>query len=118
MKYRTGETPFSTPEAKILKEIVLKEKPDIIIDFHGWLDCTYGDEELSGCFLQAFGPKHMETNKHVYQSFTGWASQYAKTALIEYPNPGTYQSMLSQQYSQKTIDFITSICNLNYSPVN
>lgn len=109
-KYHTGETPFSTPEAKVLQQIVLTEKPDIVIDFHGWLNCTYGDKELSKYFLQSFG-MNIKTDEHVHQSFAGWASQYSKAVLIEYPNPGTYQSMLSQQYSQKTIDFISNICD-------
>lgn len=52
-RYRTGNTPFTTPEAQILRDLVLKEKPDIIIDFHGWLNCTYGDAELSDYFNEA-----------------------------------------------------------------
>jgi hypothetical protein len=45
------------------------------------------------------------------QFFTGWASQYARSALVEYPSPGTYEKMLALDYSQKTIDVISNICN-------
>ena len=113
-RYRTGKTAFSTPEAQILKEVVLAEKPDIILDFHGWLNCAFGDEEISDYFHQAFGLQHLRSastdNGHIHQSFAGWGGQYARTVLVEYPNPGTYQKMLSLEYSQKTVDIIKEIC--------
>ncbi len=113
-KYRTGNTAFTTPEAQILKELVLKEKPDIIIDFHGWLNGTYGDEEIGDYFHRAFDLQDLTTSadhSHIHGSFAGWASQYARTVLMEYPNPGTYQKMLGLDYSQKTVDIIKNICD-------
>jgi len=114
-KYRTGKAPFSTPEAKILRDVVLKEKPDIIIDFHGWLTCTYGDAPIADGFNQAFGiqrkKQNLTDNAYMAQFFTGWASQYARTVLVEYPNPGTYQNMIDSEYSQKTINIIKNICS-------
>jgi hypothetical protein len=114
-RYRTGKTPFSTPEARVLRALVMKEQPDIIIDFHGWLNCSYGDVVITDCFEKTFGSRRMKPdpndNSYMAQFFTGWSSQYARSALVEYPNPGSYQKMLDLDYSQKTIDFITNICN-------
>lgn len=114
-KYRTGNTAFSTPEAQILRDVVLAEKPDIIIDFHGWLNCTYGDAEITNYFNKALGIQHQgitpKDNMYMQQFFAGWASQYARTVLVEYPNPITYQNMLSQEYSQNTIQVIKKICS-------
>jgi len=114
-KYHTGNGPFSTPEAQILRDVVLKEKPDIIIDFHGWLNCTYGDAEIADYFDKAFGIQRKTPNSidntYMAQFFTGWASQYARTVLVEYPNPKTYQNMIDLEYNQKTINIIKNICN-------
>jgi len=114
-KYRTGNAPFSTPEAQILRNVVLKEKPDIIIDFHGWLNCTYGNIGITDYFDKAFdiqrqSPTSCIDMNYMQQYFTGWASQYARTVLVEYPNPKTYQNMIDRELSQKTIRVIKDIC--------
>lgn len=112
-KYRTGSAPFSTPEARILRSLVLSEKPDIVIDFHGWANCTYGDVELSGYFNKIFAMNNLnpKSRDKVYlpQHFVGWASQYARVVLVEYPNPGSPQNLIELQYSGKTIDAIKEI---------
>lgn len=112
--YRTGATPFATPEAKVLRDVVLKEQPDIVIDFHGWLNCSFGDVALTHHFDQAFGTKRQKPdtfdNTYMSQFFTGWASQYARSALLEYPDPRTMQNMIDLKYSPKTIDFLKTLC--------
>ncbi len=112
-KYHTGKAPFSTPEAQILSKLVLNEKPDIVIDFHGWSNCTYGDVELSDYFNKAFGmnnlnPKSNDMN-YLQQHFVGWASQFARTVLVEYPNPENPQNLIERLYSNKTISAIKEI---------
>ncbi len=114
-RYRTGSAPFSTPEARVLRAVVMKEQPDIIIDFHGWLNCTYGDVAITEYFNQAFDTRRIKPNpadnSYMAQYFTGWASQFARSALVEYPPPGNHQNMIDLDYSQKTIDIISNICN-------
>ena len=114
-KYRTGKAPFTTPEAQILRDLVLKEKPDIVIDFHGWLNCTYGDAELGKYFNKNFGINNQNpiSKDQVYlqQYFTGWASQFARTIMIEYPNPVNPQNLIQWDYSNKTINSIKEICS-------
>ena len=114
-RYRTGIAPFTTPEARVLRAVVMKEQPDIIIDFHGWLNCTYGDIAITDYFDKAFATQRIKPNpsdnSYMAQFFTGWSSQYARSALVEYPNPKTYQQMVELDYSQKTIDIIRNICS-------
>jgi hypothetical protein len=114
-KYRTGSVPFSTPEAQVLRSLVLQEKPDIIIDFHGWLNNTYGDKELGEHFDKAFNIKHQgsanDNNIYLQRYFTGWASQYARTLIVEYPNPQNHQNIIDWEYSKKTINVLKDICN-------
>jgi hypothetical protein len=114
-RYHTGNTPFATPEAQSLSNLVLKEKPDIVIDFHGWLGCTYGDTELGDYFNKAFSIEHQGTtlkdNVYMQQFFTGWASQFARAVMVEYPNPHNPHNVIDRRYSSKTINAIKNICN-------
>lgn len=89
-RYQTGTQAFTTPEAQILRDIVLKEKPDIVLDFHGWLNCCYSsDLELKNSIVSAFSLGQEKVAFPGYKPkqgyFFGWASQYAMAALIEYP---------------------------------
>jgi len=86
---KTGNQPFTSPEAQVLRDIVLKENPDIVLDFHGWLDCCYSsDIELKNCFVSSLSlgaeKKALPGYKPQQGYFVGWASQYARAALIEY----------------------------------
>jgi hypothetical protein len=86
---KTGNQPFASPEAQVLRDIVLKENPDIVLDFHGWLDCCYSsDLELKNCFSSSLDlgseKKALPGYKPMQGYFVGWASQYVRAALIEY----------------------------------
>jgi len=115
-KYHTGNAPFSTPEAQILRSLVLTEKPDIVIDIHGWSNCTYGDIEISDCFNKSFGTNNLtpksKDKMYMQQHFIGWASQYARAVLVEYPRAVNPQGLIERQYSSKTISSIKEICNI------
>lgn len=111
-KYHTGNTPFSTPEAQILRQLVLTEKPEIVVDIHGWSNCTYGDKQVSACFNQNFGFKNTKAMTFLKQHFIGWASQYARAVLVEYPRPAGPEDLIQRQFSGKTIESIKAICSL------
>ncbi len=88
LRHRTSEKPFATPEARALRDLVLKEKPDIVLDIHGWLDCTYGDNEVARHFNDVFGFKTnppRDPEKPMRGYFAGWSSQHARSVLVEYP---------------------------------
>jgi hypothetical protein len=92
---KTGDTPFTTPEAQVLRDIVLKENPDIILDFHGWLDCCYSsDSELKSFFVNSLNlgeeKQALQGYKPMQGYFIGWASEYARAALIEYEYNDAY----------------------------
>jgi Predicted carboxypeptidase len=111
-KYHTGNTPFSTPEAQILRQLVLAEKPDIVIDIHGWSNCTYGDKQIGECFNNNFGFKNTYDMTYLKQHFSGWAGQYARAVLVEYPKVASPADLNERQFSGKTIDSIKAICSL------
>lgn len=86
----TGDKPFSGTESIVLRELVLKEDPDIVLDFHGWYNCCFTDDlDMRNIFNQNLNlgsptirPKGLNPRQGY---FFGWASQYARAALIEYP---------------------------------
>ncbi|MFZ2538951.1 MAG: M14 family metallopeptidase [Oscillospiraceae bacterium] len=88
----TGEKPFASPEAAALRDLVFSEKPDIIIDFHGWINCAAGDPQIAEIFCKHLGLTYEKTDQAIYDGFfSGWAAKYARAVLVEYPNPFTGQ---------------------------
>lgn len=122
---KTGARPFSSPEARALRDLVFKEKPGIIIDFHGWLCSAAGDKAIAEIFCRNLGLEYKDPDASIYGGFfSGWASQYAKAVLVEYPNPFTGQGPFDFRtdiqvethglvahwgYTDKTISAITEI---------
>lgn len=81
--------PFSVPESRALRDLVIDKKPDMVIDVHGWLSTTYGDKSLTKPF-QKYLKIGYSGNDHGAGYFVNWAGLYAEsTALIELPNPKT-----------------------------
>lgn len=108
-RYKTGSTPFASVEAQALRDIVLNENPDIVLDFHGWLDCCYtNDPEIKNIFTDSLS---LGVEKPAFPGFKpqqgyfyGWATQYARAALIEYPCKNS--SVLANQ----TIQGLNQLC--------
>ena len=46
--------PFSTAEARAIRELVLEVGPDYAIDVHGWAECSYGNGKLAEYMGDAF----------------------------------------------------------------
>lgn len=100
---KTGSQPFSSPEAAALKDLVLQEKPDIILDFHGWVNSASGDPEIARIFCRRLGLTYEDKEKTFYDGFfAGWAGKYAKSVLVEYPDPftgqGAYEGKSDRKY--------------------
>lgn len=85
-RFKTGYTAFSAPESQILRDFVLTERPD-----NGWLNCCYSQSPgIKTLFTETFPlgaekPADRTKYKEWQGYFSGWASQYTESALIEYP---------------------------------
>ncbi|GEM_PF-2189026 len=81
--------PFSASESRALGDLVSAYAPDIVLDCHGWEDCTIGDSELAQVFREEMGLTHRVTfsdNAHGYFSY--WAhKQGALALLVEFTSP-------------------------------
>lgn len=116
---KTLSQPFSAPESRYLSSLVSTLKPNIVMDFHGWLDETIGDNNLSAIINKTIGmPWHGEFTSTQHGFFAAWAQKYAQqTALVEYPQSCAEGD--KELYTQKTINALTSIissCSVNDIP--
>lgn len=106
-RWRTGEAPFSAVESRALRDLVLRERPDIVFDFHGWLDCVYTknmDGELIRSKLKLGHPKPaLPGFKESQGYFYAWAGQYAQSALIEFR-----QGKTVEQYKNDVLKTLTA----------
>lgn len=80
---------FSGAESRALRDLCYEYNPDVVCDFHGWLNTTIGDPELAEVFLQEMGLAHQvgftSTNCRGY--FANWAHQQgALGLLVEFKN--------------------------------
>lgn len=112
---KTGEVPFSSPEAAALRDLIVAEKPDLIIDFHGWIDCAAGDKEVAEVFCSNLGLSYDE--KGIYDGFfSGWAAKYAKSVLVEYPNPFDGKSSFEGKSDQRYDHVRAGFRDFGYTP--
>lgn len=52
---RTGEEPFTTAEARSIRDLVAQIRPTYGIDVHGWINGVYGDYDFAHAFWESFG---------------------------------------------------------------
>lgn len=50
----TGDEPFSTAEARAIRDLVASVAPTYGIDVHGWINASYGDGEMARVFAKPF----------------------------------------------------------------
>ncbi len=78
--------PFSGAESRALRDLVWAANPDVVVDFHGWLNYTIGNIELSEVFSLCTELCHkyeLGTGAHGYFSY--WAQlQGAEAILVEF----------------------------------
>lgn len=51
---RTGKTPFSTAEARAIRDLVERVKPDYAMDVHGWCELSFGNGKMAKIFAEPF----------------------------------------------------------------
>lgn len=75
---------FSAAESRALRDLCLEYAPDVVIDFHGWLDYTIGDSALAEVFAQEMGLSHYVdfTGSNCSGYFANWAHQNGALSLL------------------------------------
>lgn len=80
---------FSAAESRALRDLCYEYNPDVVCDFHGWLNCTIGDSELAEVFYQELNLPHQTsfTSTNAKGYFANWAHQQgALGILVEFKN--------------------------------
>lgn len=80
--------PFSGVESCALRDLVWASSPDVVIDFHGWLNYTIGDSDLAEVFSLNVGlNQYKELTSSASGYFSYWAQlQGAEAILVEFTN--------------------------------
>lgn len=118
-----GTAPFQAYEAKYLSEFLLSRKSQngqtILIDLHGWLNQTIGDNELGEYYRNEFEiTEHIGTYGKGYlvnwaKSNLGNSNNVARSALIELPKVDSHTEYINKNYAEKyinaTINMLESI---------
>ena len=110
------EYPFSAVESRALRDLVLASNPNIVIDFHGWLNYTLGSSDLAEVFSIHTGLNHkreLTTDAHGYFSY--WAQlQGAEAMLVEFKDSNSIvtedvisviDKLITNNYGDKQTDF-------------
>lgn len=75
---------FSAPESRALRDLVLENHPNVVLDIHGWLDETIGDYEIGQIFEEEMNLEHYVgfnlSNASGY--FANWAHQQGALGLL------------------------------------
>lgn len=114
-----GTAPYQAYEARALRDFLLSHKSSsgqtILVDLHGWLNETIGDEGLGKYYRTQY---NMST--HIYSYGKGylvnWARQSlgngnktARSVLVELPEVSSHQEVLNKDYAKK---YITATLNM------
>ena len=109
-----GTEGFQAYESRALRDFLLSHKSasgqTLLIDLHGWLNETIGDNGLGGFYRSQFGMStHIGSYGRGY--LVNWArkslgngNRTARSALIELPQVYSHQDTLNRNYAQKYIN--------------
>ena len=110
-----GTEPFQSYESRALRDFLLNKKSQngqtVLVDLHGWLNETIGDEEIGRFYRSRYG-----MSKHIYTYGQGYLVNWARTNLGS--NGRTARASLvelpefdqdSSKYINATIDMLRSI---------
>ena len=105
---KTGAAPFSTAEARALRDLALQFKPTHAADVHGWINAVYGKGSMAECFSQTLDMpiKTIRSGGTLAQWLASVAGEAILIELPPDPNPEAYAAL----NSQKLIDAIRSLC--------
>lgn len=118
-----GTAAFQAYEARYLRDFLLNNKSQngqtILIDLHGWLNETMGDDGLGAFYRSQLGmTEHISTYGRGYlinwaRMSLGNSNKVARTALIELPQVTSHEELVNKKYAEKyinaTINMLKSI---------
>ena len=99
-----GTAPLQSYEAQSLRDFILNNTgtQNIVIDVHGWLNETVGNNEIGSLYRNEFGiSKHINTYGKGY--LIQWARTIPKTKsmLLELPEVKSHNELVSKKYVDK-----------------
>ena len=102
-----GTAPFQAYEVKALRDFLLNHQgtTNIVVDIHGWMNETIGDNNLGSYYRNQFGlPKHIATYGQGY--FVNWARTLTngRSVLVELPEVKNHNQTVSWGYVNKFIN--------------
>jgi len=100
----TGTAAFQAPEAVQLRDFILAHQgsSNVLIDVHGWLNETIGDDGIGSYYRSEFGiSKHIGTYGNGY--LVNWARSIPNTRsmLLELPNVTSHDQVVNWDYAGK-----------------
>ena len=110
-----GTAAFQAYEAKALRDFLLDHqgKENVLVDLHGWLNETIGDNEIGKYYRNQFGmSKHISTYGRGY--LVNWARSNLKngrSSLVELPEVTKHSQVVSKKYSTKYINATIKMLN-------
>ena len=102
-----GTQPLQAFEAENLRNFILSNTgaQNIVIDVHGWLNETIGDNGIGSYYRNNFG-----ISKHIGSYGSGYFIQWARTIsnarsmLLELPEVKSHNEVLQRGYANKFIN--------------
>ena len=99
-----GTQPMQAFEAEHLRDFILNHtgSKNIIIDIHGWLNETIGDNGIGSFYREQFG-----ISKHIATYGNGYLIQWARTIpntrsmLLELPEVKSHSELINRKYVDK-----------------
>jgi len=108
-----GTEAFQAYEARYLREFLLNKKSvnnqTILIDLHGWLNETMGDNGLGEFYRNQFEiEKHISTYGQGYlinwaRMSLGNSNKTARTAIVELPQVNSHEELIKEKHPEKYI---------------
>ena len=109
-----GTEPFQAYEARYLRDFLLNKKSKsgqtVLIDLHGWLNETLGDNEIGSYYRSQFGlSKHISAYGQGYlinwaRSSLGNSNRIARSSLVELPQVYNHSQVVNKKFAEKYIN--------------
>ena len=102
-----GTEAFQAYENRYLRDFILSHQgsKNILVDTHGWLNETIGDDGLGAYYRNQFG-----LPSHIYSYGAGYLINWARTVsntrsvLVELPEVSNHSQVVNRNYAQKYIN--------------